>query len=118
MTEVCRGLPPQKCHGGRITVSLHHTGQIWVLAVTDEGLRNFDDGRMIDRISSVNGLALSLKGSSRTRLASDGATTAVLFSAMPWWFDSGQPTETLLAPTLALEYTTTAQHNRPRNFLA
>jgi len=78
--EICCGSPPT-ARRGQITVSLRHAGDTWILAVMDEGVRHFNDGRTINRTSSVEELASLLNGSCRIRLTADGAITAVLFKA-------------------------------------
>jgi hypothetical protein len=71
--------------GGHIAVTLHHTGQIWVLAVEDVGIRRFDCRMPVSRISAVQGMAAPLAGTCRTRLLPDGAVTVVLFTVAPSW---------------------------------
>ena len=77
--NICRaaGTAPK---GGRITVALHHKGEVWVLAVADEGLRTFDRNLPADAAPAILQLARPLKGTCRSRLTPRGAMTAVLFS--------------------------------------
>jgi len=74
--------------GGRITVTLHHTGQVWILAVADQGVRTFDYRTPVGSTAAVQGLARALGGTCRTQLTAHGAITAVLFVAKPWWVDT------------------------------
>ncbi|MHB1204534.1 MAG: histidine kinase [Rhodospirillaceae bacterium] len=88
--EICRG-DIQMAVGGRIEVTLHRTGQLWVLGVRDKGIRKFDPAMPASRVSSVQGLAMPLGSSCRTRLMPDGAVTAVLFYAKPCWPENAPP---------------------------
>ncbi len=76
--DVCRNVRTTS-RGGRITVALHHKGEVWVLAVADEGLRTFERNLPVDAASGILHLARPLRGTCRTRLTPRGAMTAVLF---------------------------------------
>lgn len=71
--------------GGRITVALHHTGQVWILGVTDKNIRAFKWEEQLAEDSLVKELAGCLNGTYRTQTTAQGATSAVLFIVRPRW---------------------------------
>jgi hypothetical protein len=77
--EISQAVRPG-ARGGRVTVALHHKGEVWVLAVADEGVRSFDRSVPVDATAPVLHLARPLKGTCRTRQTPRGAVTAVLFT--------------------------------------
>lgn len=82
VTEICQDT---NARAGQITVSLHHTGQVWVLGVMDKGVRTFDTSIRFAQIASVNEPVAVLGGTSSARFNRFGATAAVVFVSRPWW---------------------------------
>lgn len=77
--DICRNIRTPS-PGGRITVALHHKGEVWVLAVADEGLRTFERNLPVEAAPGILHLARPLKGTCRTRLTPRGTMTAILFT--------------------------------------
>ena len=86
--DICRN--SSTVPGGEIAITLHNSGQIWVLAVTDKGIRTHDHNLLQSQVSPVEELAAILKADCRMQLHLDGATNAVLFIAKPWWSSASE----------------------------
>ncbi len=76
---------PDDARGGGITVALHRKGKVWILAVSDEGVRgpnqrNSVHSNQMSVAPSLADLARPLRATVRARPTRSGAVTAVMFA--------------------------------------